>query len=146
MFLTGLNGGNFSIKEDPKAIVDHSLDLLENYLQSYQGLQLTKSFKINVKLLSIPHVNVMAEKDYPPLHKANAQDVVVGAFTINSAHPRWEYTFPGISNDPFFKNMCLILALFIGMAKFKQPEKFKLINAWRNQNAKKVHFQNQLHV
>ena len=54
---SGLNSGNYSIKTPSDKIARWMMAMLYNYLKSNQTMQLNNSFKIQIKVLSIPHTN-----------------------------------------------------------------------------------------
>ena len=54
--LHGLNSGNYDINSPSSIIANRVLSMLYNYLKSYQTLRINPSFKIQVKVLSVPHM------------------------------------------------------------------------------------------
>ncbi len=54
--LKGLNSGNYDINTPSEIIANRVLSMLYNYLKSFQTLRINPSFKIQVKVLSVPHM------------------------------------------------------------------------------------------
>ncbi len=61
--LHGLNTGNFDLNAPPKDIVNRALTIFHSYLKSKQTMQLNDSFKIQVKVLSHNHSNLLELKN-----------------------------------------------------------------------------------
>ncbi len=57
--LNGLNSGNYDLNTPSNIISNRVLSMLYNYLKSFQTLRLNPSFKIQVKVLSVPHMAYM---------------------------------------------------------------------------------------
>ncbi len=57
--LHGLNSGNYDINTPSSIISNRVLSMLYNYLKSYQTLRINPSFKIQVKVLSVPHMTYL---------------------------------------------------------------------------------------
>ena len=64
----GLNSGNFDIRTPADAIAGVMLEMLENFLQSNEHLELNSSFKVQFKVLSVEHYehNVMNNPNFRP--------------------------------------------------------------------------------
>ena len=60
--LHGLNSGNYSLHTPARKIARWVLGMLYNYLKSKQTLQLNKSFKIQIKVLSHRHTTDLEKK------------------------------------------------------------------------------------
>ncbi len=60
--LHGLNSGNYDINTPSGIIANRVLSMLYNYLKSFQTLRINPSFKIQVKVLSVPHMSYMETK------------------------------------------------------------------------------------
>ena len=58
--VNGLPSGPFDIQDNSVQLVDRILAMLYIYLTSHQSLQLDKSFKVYLKILSIPHMKFKA--------------------------------------------------------------------------------------
>ncbi len=57
--LHGLNSGNYDINTPGIIIANRVLSMLYNYLKSFQTLRINPSFKIQVKVLSVPHMRYL---------------------------------------------------------------------------------------
>ena len=55
--LNGLNSGNYDINTPSRIISNRVLSMLYNYLKSYQTLRINPSFKIQLKVLSVKHMD-----------------------------------------------------------------------------------------
>ncbi len=55
----GLNTGNYDLNAPPGEIVNRALTILHSYLKSNQTMNLTNSFKIQIKVLSHNHTNFL---------------------------------------------------------------------------------------
>lgn len=115
----GLNSGNYSFRTDRRQIVEHILDMLENYLTSFQNLEVDDSFKINVKVLSINHTREMRESGRP-VH-------VVGAFSVVRRRS-WCFEMPKISAADD-ENMCLPFSIIVGEAKERNGRSYAIMSA-----------------
>jgi hypothetical protein len=83
--------------------------MLESYLQSFQSLKVDNSFKINVKLLSLPNAHSVRDQ--------------VGAFDIEKSK-RWCFRIPLAAQ---FANKCLPLAILVGYIKLCEKDKFDMV-------------------
>ena len=57
--LRGLNSGNYDINTPSEIIANRVMSMLYNFLKSYQTLRINPSFKIQMKVLSIKHINAL---------------------------------------------------------------------------------------
>ncbi len=60
--LHGLNSGNYDINTPSDIIANRVMSMLYNYLKSFQTLRINPSFKMQVKVLSVPHMAYMESK------------------------------------------------------------------------------------
>ncbi len=72
--LHGLNSGNYDLNTPSSIIANRVLSMLYNYLKSFQTLRINPSFKVQVKVLSVPHMAHMEiskrlKRKYPPYRK-----------------------------------------------------------------------------
>ncbi len=71
--LRGLNSGNYDINTPGLIIANRVLSMLYNYLKSFQTLRINPSFKVQVKVLSVPHMAYMQSakrmKKFPNFRK-----------------------------------------------------------------------------
>ena len=54
--LRGLNSGNYDIATPSSIIANRVLSMIYNYLKSFQTLRINPSFKVQLKVLSVKHV------------------------------------------------------------------------------------------
>ncbi len=54
--LNGLNSGNYDLNTPGLIIANRILSMLYNYLKSFQTLRINPTFKIQIKVLSVPHM------------------------------------------------------------------------------------------
>ncbi len=60
---SGLNSGNYSLNTPSEKIARWMLSMLYNYLKSKQTMRLDKTFKIQIKVLSVGHTNNLAQNN-----------------------------------------------------------------------------------
>ncbi len=61
--LSGLNSGNYSLNTPSEKIARWMLSMLYHYLKSKQTLRLDKTFKIQIKVLSVGHTNNLMQNN-----------------------------------------------------------------------------------
>ena len=60
--LRGLNSGNYDINTPSVIIANRIMSMLYNFLKSYQTLRLNPSFKVQIKVLSVRHMNSLLQR------------------------------------------------------------------------------------
>ena len=116
--LNGLNSGGFELHNDTSAseVVDRLLGMLNQYLISHQKLQLDKSFKVYLKVLSSDHsVQKRLTKTITKKKKMNSRNYV------GANRRRDEHIFPKLwgidveaNADSYFFNKCLLTCSILG--------------------------------
>ena len=127
--LRGLRTGNFDLNSPKKELAHNILQLLYNYLDSYQHIRLNDSFAINFKILSVEH---MKEKKKKAGAAGNyEEDRYIGCDTClphdDPGRPAdasflfvSPHGFPSVPDG--FQNLCLILSIVVGLAWFEKQE------------------------
>ena len=88
-------------------MTDRLLSMLMEYLTSNQNLELNKTFKIYLKILSVAHMKQLKKKSRRPIGKLH-----VGAGTQNPIH-YWSLSPP--SNETTFANKCLLICTIFSL-------------------------------
>jgi len=111
--LNGLNSGHFSLKTPVKDLVNTMDTILQSFLRSHENMLLTDDFKINAKVISVPHVEEKMKKGFKPhIYKGRP-----GA-PKGKRPALYDYVleppvgFPEDKN--IFSDCCLIISLILG--------------------------------
>jgi len=104
----GLNTGNYNVHTDPEIVTDRILTMLYNFLQSHMSLRLNKSFRFNIKVLSVRHAQHRTQRGGFNPHILN------GSFNLN--RKKYLLSIPeGFEGFEFvFSQNCLLLSLILG--------------------------------
>ena len=71
--INGLNTGGFDIQDSGTDIVDRVLKMLEQFLISNQTLKVDETFKVYLKVLSIPHIK-FKQNDRKRVHRKRTKE------------------------------------------------------------------------
>jgi hypothetical protein len=118
----GLNTGNYNILTESKKIADYLVNMLENYLQSHEKLQLSDGFKVQFKVLSVDHV------DHKVLNSRTFQEHV-GSSTERK-YPRYisnVFSQCLVHSKGCFVNCCLLLSVIFSIFKALHVEKTDMV-------------------
>ena len=88
-------------------MTDRLLSMLMEYLTSNQNLELNKTFKIYLKILSVAHMKHLKKKSRRPIGKLH-----VGAGAQNPIH-YWSLSPP--TNETMFANNCLLICTIFSL-------------------------------
>ena len=123
--LNGLNSGNYSMATPVRQIVNHILNLLENYLQSNERVQLDESFKIQFRVFSVEHTLHRIQNDpqfMPHIYRPG-----------NSNEQKYPTYILSISDycvthkKKCFSNMCLLISSMLGILMNDNAKKIEII-------------------
>ena len=115
--LNGLNSGGFELHNDTSAseVVDRLLGMLNQYLISHQKLQLDRSFKVYLKVLSSEHsVQKKLTKVITKKKKINSRNYVGGNRRDQHIFPKLWGIDVQTNADSYLLNKCLLTCSLLG--------------------------------
>ena len=114
----GLNSGNFDIRTPADAIAGVMLEMLENFIQSNDYLEINNSFKVQFKVLSVEHYehNMMNNPNFRPHIVSGSDSTKFPSFIVNPP------TFCSLHNLPCFENLCFVISFIIGLIRIECEE------------------------
>jgi len=118
----GLNTGNYNVRTDPEIVTDRILTMLYNFLQSNMTLRLNKSFRFNIKVLSLRHAQDRTQRGGFHPHLLN------GSF--NAKRSSYLFFLPEgyQENEYVFSENCLLLSFILGHYLNTSRETFELLS------------------
>lgn len=137
--INAINTGGFLLHHNtsPTEMVDRLLSLLNQYLVSNQNLQLNKTFKVYLKILSSNHSQIHS------VETKRAKKQKVGCPNVNPLKALWAIDVPQID---FLRNCCLLLSTVLAIAQHEYFEsnlsnqKFKYMEKILSSNTKKFKY------
>jgi hypothetical protein len=146
--INGLNTGAFDIQENGSEMIERLLKMLNQFLISNQTLQVNKTFKVYVKVLSIDHMNFKKNQTVKKTPKRKFKGKHYGAKTSNkNGNFFWAIDVPNGTKKHFnvFKDKCLLTCTVLGLAQneyYKSNRKIKDFIYMQNINSSLLHKQN----
>jgi len=144
--LNAVNSGGFLLHDEtsPSEMVDRLLALLNQYLVSHKSLELNKTFKVYLKILSADHSKILkANKKPVKKQKLTAISTMVGCSEIVPYKALWAIDVPQLEN---LENACLLLTTAMALAQHKyfesnlRDKKFKYFEKIISSNHKKFKY------
>lgn len=125
----GLNTGNYHLFTDAHIVASNVLSLLYNYLRSAQNMRIDRTFKINFKVLSVPHTIDKLRKKLRTRHGLwKARRFVKGGGRHSANDMIWAVPV-GYPREPLkFESSCLVVTLFTGLCMLGKTSRFESKN------------------
>ena len=124
--INGLNTGGFDIQDSGVQIIERVLKMLEQFLVSNQTLKLDETFKVYLKVLSIPHIK-FKESNRKRVHKKRTKEFYKRRKTYGSRRkPTKKFNYFWALDVPYnfknknalhlniFQEKCLLTASILG--------------------------------
>ena len=124
--INGLNTGGFDIQDSGTDIVDRVLKMLEQFLISNQTLKVDETFKVYLKVLSIPHIK-FKQNDRKRVHRKRTKEFYKRKKTYGSRRkPTKKFNYFWAVDIPTdfknaaiylntFKDKCLLTSTILGL-------------------------------
>ena len=109
MAFSGLNTGGYRLSEKPHVIAQHMMDMIYKYAKSNDGLKLNNNFRVELKLLDLPHSLETIEEGrvFEPRYGSGGENKAYQGGHVFTTPSGYE------GNENAFDNQCLVVSLIL---------------------------------